>query len=36
MVIPEEPKRKSKGRPKGSKDKTKRSTKGYKGNTNAK
>jgi hypothetical protein len=34
MVIPEKPK--SKGRPKGSKDKNKRSTKGYKGNKNAK
>lgn len=34
IVIP--PKPKSKGRPKGSKDKGKRSTKGYKGNKNAK
>ena len=34
MVVPEQPK--SKGRPKGSKDSKKRSTKGYKGNTNAK
>jgi len=34
MVIPEQPK--SKGRPKGSKDKGKRSSKGYKGNKNAK
>mgnify|MGYP003647543280 CR=1 FL=1 len=34
MVVPEETK--SKGRPKGSKDKGKRSTKGYKGNKNAK